>query len=153
MDFGATVTVLAMFAVAAVAVIATYRVKEKRAELQTQVQTKLIERFESAPELIEFLRSETGQEFISGVRVKQAASVSRRMLAGIRAAVFLAVLGLGFLVLWPLTREDGFIYPGVILLALGTGFFLASVVSMKMSRAWGLDQPSAAPHPSTQDVR
>lgn len=152
MDLGATLTSLAMIAVMAVVVVAIFRTKERRAELQTQVQTKLIERFQSAPELIDFLRSPTGQEFISGVRVQQAASVSRKMLGGIRAAIFLAILGLGFLVLWPLTNEDGFIYPGVILLALGVGFFASSMVSLKISRAWGLDQP-AAPPPSTQDVR
>ena len=152
MDLGATLTCLAAVAVVAVVVVASFRTRQKRAELQTQVQTKLIERFESAPELIDFLRSQTGQEFISGVRVQQAASVSRRMLAGIRAAIFLAILGLGFLVLWPLTNEEGFIYPGVILLALGTGFFVSSMVSMKISRAWGLDQPAGAP-PGTQDVR
>lgn len=135
MDFGSLVASVAFMAVVVIVVMTFARGKERRAELQAEIQAKLIDRFQSAPELIEFLRSPTGQEFVSGVKSQQTALVTRKMLAGIRAAVFLAVLGLGFLVLWPLTNEQGFIYPGVILLAMGGGFYLATVVSMKMSRS------------------
>ena len=151
MDLGAAVSSLAIIAVFGVVALAMFRSKQHRAELQAQIQSKLIDRFQSAPELIDFLKSPTGQEFVSGVRVQQAAVVSRRMLGGIRAAIFLAILGLGFLVLWPLTSEEGFIYPGVILVALGGGFFVSTVGSLKLSRAWGLDQVERAD--GARDVR
>ena len=153
MDFGSALSSIAIVAVVGVVFIAMFRAKQHRAELQAQVQAKLIERFQSAPELIDFLKSPTGQEFVSGVRVQQATVVTRRMLGSIRAAIFLAILGLGFLVLWPLTDEPGFIYPGVILLALGTGFFVSTVVSLKLSRAWGLDQPERLEPSGARDVR
>ena len=151
MDFGSAVSSVAIIAVFGVVAVAMFRSKQHRAELQAQVQSKLIDRFQSAPELIDFLKSPTGQEFVSGVRVQQAAVVSRRMLGGIRAAIFLAVLGIGFLVLWPLSHERGFLYPGVILLSLGGGFFFSTVVSLKLSRAWGLEQAERAD--GAQDVR
>ena len=144
--------ILGAIAVISVLVVSSARTKTRRAELQAEVQTKLIDRFQSAPELVEFLKSPTGQEFVSGVRAQQTAYISRRLLGGIRAAVFFAVLGFGFLVLWPLTREIGFVYPGVILLAMGGGFFLATIVSLKMSRAWGPDGPQNM-QPGGGDVR
>ena len=151
MDFGSAVSSVAIIVVFGIVAIAMFRTKQHRAELQAQVQSKLIDRFQSAPELIDFLKSPTGQEFVSGVRVQQAAVVSRRMLGSIRAAVFLAVLGIGFLVLWPLSNERGFLYPGVILLALGGGFFASAVVSLKLSRAWGMEQAERAD--GARDVR
>ena len=152
MDLGSVVTVIAIVAVVAVVFMTQGRVKERRAELQAEIQSKLIDRFQSAPELIEFLRSPTGQEFVSGVKTQQATLVTRKMLAGIRFAVFFAVLGIGFLVLWPLTNNEGFFYPGVLLLALGGGFYFSTVVALKVSRAWGMDQRDTV-QTSAGDVR
>ena len=152
MDLGSSVATLATLGVVAVVVITIARNKERRAELQAEIQSKLIDRFQSAPELVEFLKSPTGQEFVSGVKTQQAAVVTRKMLAGVRAAVFLGVLGLGFLILWPLTNERGFAYPGVILLALGGGFYFSTIVSLKISRSWGLDQQERV-QPGSGDVR
>src|SRR5512141_1051508 len=112
------ITILGMFALIIVGIVASAQTRQRRAELQAQVQSKLIDRFSSAPELIDFLKSPTGQEFVSGVRSQQTAVVTRRTLGSIRAAVFLAVLGGGFLVLWGAASEEGFMYPGIILLAL-----------------------------------
>ena len=142
------------FAVAIIAIISIFWTRLRKAELQAQVQAKLIDRFSSAPELIDFLKSPTGQEFVSGVKAQQAAVVSRKVIGGIRGAVFLAVLGIGFLALWGLAHEEGFMYPGVILLALGGGMFLSTLVSVKLSRDWGLtdESPKQVP-PSTGDVR
>jgi hypothetical protein len=133
-----TISIVGSFAVMIIVVLSVAQTRQRRAELQAQVQAKLIDRFSSAPELIDFLKSETGQQFVSGVKATQAAAVSRRMLGGIRASVFLAILGLGFLVLWPLANEQGFMFPGVILLALGAGFFVSTMVSVKLSRQWRL---------------
>lgn len=147
-------SIIGCFAFAIIFVMAVARTRQHRAELQAQVQSKLIDRFQSAPELIDFLKSSTGQEFISGVRVKQTTYVTRRLVGSIRAAVFLAVLGLGFLILWPLTGEPAFIYPGVLMLALGGGFYFSAIVSVKMARDWGLDQqPPGATQVSAGDGR
>jgi len=140
------------FAFLIILVVSTARTKQKKAELQAQIQTKLVERFESAPELIDFLKSQTGQEFISGVRMTQTGAVHRKLIGSMRAAIFLGVLGFGFLILWPLANEQGFIYPGILLLFLGAGFFLSSWFSLKMSRQLGLDRVDDT-QPSGGDVR
>ena len=146
-------SIIGGFAFAMVVVVASARTRQHRAELQAQVQAKLIDRFQSAPELIDFLKSSTGQEFVSGVRVKQTAYVTRRLVGSIRAAIFLVVLGIGFLALWPLTSESGFIYPGVLLMALGGAFYFSAIVSVKMARDWGLEQQPTQTEMSSGDGR
>jgi hypothetical protein len=147
--------IVGSFAVAIIAIICVSLTRLKRAALQAQIQAKLIDRFSSAPELIDFLKSPTGQEFVSGVKSRQAAAVSRKVVGGIQTASFLGVLGIGFLALWGLAHEEGFMYPGVILLALGSGIFLSTFLSVKLSRDWGLtDKPAETPIPmSSGDVR
>ena len=44
------------------------RSRQRRFEVHAQVQQKLIDRFGSAPELIEFLQSPAGREFVTGVQ-------------------------------------------------------------------------------------
>ena len=43
--------------------------KNRRAQAQVEVQTKLIERFGSAKEFIDFLQSPAGRQFVTGVEV------------------------------------------------------------------------------------
>ena len=45
---------------------------------------------------------------------------------------------MGFLAIWIFDDNRGFLYPGFILLGLGVGFFLSTVVSLKLSRNYGL---------------
>ena len=46
--------------------------KNRRAQVQADVQAKLIERFSTSKEFIEFLQSPAGQRFVSGVEVSTA---------------------------------------------------------------------------------
>jgi hypothetical protein len=147
------ISIVGSFAVTIVIVMSIARTRQRRAELQAQVQSKLIDRFESGPELVDFLRSQTGREFVSGVKVTQTAAVNRKLLGSIRTAVFFAVLGIGFLILWGLSGQSGFMYPGVILMTLGAGFFVSTMVSLRLSRDWGLNQPEDGPAASAGDVR
>jgi hypothetical protein len=117
---------------------------------RSQVQTKLIDRFGTASELIEFLESPTGKQFLGDMKEAPRHRAHDRILSSIRSAIVLSFLGIGFLSLgipwdWP-----GFEIPGAILLALGIGFFVAAFVSTKLSRSWGLiDSPGEREHDVT----
>lgn len=114
--------------------------RRRRAELQAEVQTKLIDRFGTAPELIAFLQSEAGRRFVSGFHDAPRHAARNRILRGLRSGIVVSLLGLGFIAVFLIdTRENwGFMYPGFILFALGLGFLGASWLSMKLSRTWGL---------------
>ena len=123
-------------------VVVWWNLKRRRLELQAEVQTKLIERFGSSVELVEFLKSKSGREFVNGVQRGSTGVVADRSIAGIRKAVVLSFIGLGLLVIWGISGEEWVSWFAVLFLALGLGYLAASFVAMRLSRAAELsDEP------------
>lgn len=112
--------------------------KNRRAQAQAEVQTKLIERFGSAKEFIEFLQSPAGRQFVTGVEVTSTLYARDKIISGFGKGIVLSLLGVGFLLIWIFDSNRGFLYPGFILLGLGAGFFLSTMMSLKLSRSYGL---------------
>ena len=125
-------------------VVIVARARQRRQELQADVQSKLIERFGSAMELVDFLHSQAGREFVSGVQTGSRVVAGERVLGGIRRAIILSFGGLACLALWGVTRELGWVFPGFILLALGAGYLVAAMVSMKLSSQLGASPPPSS---------
>jgi hypothetical protein len=109
------------------------RSKQRRAEVQAEVQSRLIDRFGSAPELINFLQSPAGRQFVSGVQSAPATLARERILSGFNRAIVLSMLGLAFLAL-TLWYDDDFAVPASILFSLGIGYLLATFVSWRLSK-------------------
>jgi hypothetical protein len=128
------VGILASFTAAILIVYFTSRSRQRRIEVQAEMQAKLIDRFGTAPELIAFLQSEPGRQFANGVQMAPTLLMQDRVLAGFRRAVVLTVLGLGFLFLTYAADRD-FLIPAVIILALGIGYLLAGLLSLKMTKS------------------
>jgi hypothetical protein len=117
---------------------AVVRGRQRRAELKAQVQNKLIDRFTSGPELLQFLESPQGKELIERVEKQPATAATERIINGIRNGIVMTLLGLAFVGFWLFDDNRGMMFPGFILLALGIAFFISSSVSMKLSKSWGL---------------
>lgn len=112
--------------------------RRRRAELKAEVQTKLIEKFNSAPELLQFLESEKGRELVDTIERQPIITANERILSGIRKGIILTFLGLAFLSIRVFDGNRGVIWPGFILTGLGIAFFVSTFVSMKLSKSWGL---------------
>lgn len=134
------------FMVVAIVYFAT-SARQARARYQAEVQTKLIDRFGSAPELVTFLQSAEGRQFLGTVEAAPKYLAGDRILAGVRKAVVLSFLGLSFLLLNipESTRSEFFIVAGGILLALGVGYFVSTVISFRLSKSWGLVSSASDP--------
>jgi hypothetical protein len=104
--------------------------RNRRAQMQAEVQTKLIEKFGTASEFVQFLQSPAGRQFLAG---SPQAAARYKVFGGVRAGIMLSFLGVGFLFLAIFTERD-FIIPGFILLFLGIGFFLSSAVAMRLTK-------------------
>ena len=129
------IPVIGMLTSTAMVVLIVYFVaksRQRRAELQAEVQTRLIDRFGSAPELIEFLQSPAGQQFVNGVQSAPALMARERIMSGFTRAIVLSMLGAAFLVLTFFYNDD-FAVPAAILFSLGIGYLLATLVSYKLS--------------------
>ena len=108
------------------------RARQRRVEAQVEMQSKLIDRFGSAPELVTFLHSPAGRQFITGVQSAPEVLTRERIMTGFTRAVVLSTLGLAFLGLTLLYDEDWAV-PASIVLALGVGYFLATYISYRLS--------------------
>ena len=120
------------------------RTRQRRYEVQGQVQTKLIERFGSTPELIDFLQSPTGREFVNGVHSAPALLTRERVINGVSRSIILVFVGLCFVGMYFALGEDdirGLLIPAAIFIFLGLGFLIAAIVSYQLSKRFGLAEP------------
>lgn len=106
------------------------RVNQARLARQAETQQQLLAKFQSGSELVEFIETEDGKQFL-----RQFESDPNRMiLVVLSAGIVSTVLGFGLLVL--MIWEDGFLFPGVGTTALGAGLIAAAIISKKLSDQW-----------------
>src|SRR4051795_7179825 len=129
---------LGFFAMVVLIVWASANAKNRRATLQAEVQTRLIDKFSNAPEFVEFLNSDTGKQFLTGVDKMPQLMARDRIVGGISRGVIMTLLGAAFIAIWIADSNIGFMYPGFILIGLGIGFFMSTAISFKMSQRLGL---------------
>ena len=136
---------ITFFAMVAFIVWAGTNAKNRRAAVQAEVQTRLIDKFSNAPEFVDFLNSDTGKQFLTGVDKMPQLMARDRIVGGVSKGVIMTLLGAAFLAIWFAGDNIGFMYPGFILLGLGIGFFISTLISLKMSQRFGLigdDKPT-----------
>lgn len=120
------------------------RAKHNRERLQAQMdlQTRILERFESPQEFTAFLTTSGGQKFLSGLSQESAGwAPAKRILGGLQTGLVLCLLGIGLIVISAIENEVEPAYFGIIALALGLGFLGSSALSYRLSRGWGLLPP------------
>ena len=137
---------LMSFTIAGIIVITVVRARQRRMEMQTEIQSKLIDKFGSTGELGAFLNSDVGRQFVTGVQTTGQRHVHDRALSAVRVGIVFAALGIGFLVLWPLTNSRGLVWPGVLLFVLGAAYFGSAYSMMRFASL--RSQPPSAPPPS-----
>ena len=127
------------FGMIAFIVWANAHTKAQQARYNAEVQTKLIDRFGSGPEMIEFLKSPEGQQFATGISKLPRLAARDRVVGGFTRAIFLTFLGIAFLGLEFTEMENpGFLITGAILLALGLANLVSSAISLRLSKRMGL---------------
>jgi hypothetical protein len=125
-------------------VVILSRARQRRIELQVELQSKLIEKFGSTAELMTFLESSAGRQFVSGVQ--SARTATRNVMAvGIRRAIIVSFLGTGFIALWLITDLNGLAWPGVLFLSLGIGYYVAAMVTSRMDAHTSVTLPPTPP--------
>jgi hypothetical protein len=116
----------------------TNRRRVKIAQLQTEVQVKLIERFGSGAELAEFMGGESGKRLLESTAAERV-PYQQRILGSIQAGIILAVTGAAMAWLGEGHHDlEGFVFLGILACAVGIGFLLAAGAAMLLSKKWGL---------------
>jgi hypothetical protein len=118
----------------------TFR-RARAARLQADVQGKLLDKFGSSRELLDYLHTTQGQRFLDFV-VTERANPYSRILASAQAGVIMTLLGGALLMLQRMATvqeaADALLVFGTLVLTLGIGFLASGALSFILSRSWGL---------------
>jgi hypothetical protein len=110
----------------------------KVAQLQADIQSRLLQRFDSPNALLGYAQSEAGSQFIKSMEIDRSTPYNQ-ILKGVQAGIVFIFFGAGLLRLhaWNIGDEGPLVF-GTLALALGLGFGVAAAVSYFLSRTFGL---------------
>jgi hypothetical protein len=129
----------------------------KASQVQADVHTKLMERMTNNEELLAYVQSPAGRRFLEAAPVRaEADSPSFSAPVGsiiwsLMAGVVLTVVGIGFRYAGGIVKDDAhdaFLVVGVIILSLGVGFIIASMMAFAVSSRLGLFPAKSVPQQS-----
>jgi hypothetical protein len=135
-----------------------YRRWIRLAKVQTEVHTKLLDRFTANDDLLAYIQSPAGSKFLESSPIKLDAgprSVGAplgRILWSVQGGVVLTAGGIGLQVVSGRVADDAS-QPlhalGVLAIALGLGFLISAIISFVISQRLGLIEP-ASPSPRVE---
>jgi hypothetical protein len=114
--------------------------------LQSEVHSKLIDRFASNQELLHYMETEPGKRFLEAAPIPVAFEREQRLpgglgriMAPLQIGIVLSFLGLGLFLIHPLFMI------GIVALMLGLGFIISTIASWRISERLGLLPNRPAP--------
>jgi hypothetical protein len=119
--------------------------------VQTETYNKLLDKFTTNEELINYVRSESGKHFLESASIpfgydlqRRPGSPLSRVLLPLQFGVVVSLVGLGFLYLRNTFKDEpSLLILGVLTLMLGIGFIISAGFSWLLARHSGLLQQSA----------
>jgi heme/copper-type cytochrome/quinol oxidase subunit 3 len=145
-------TSLGLFAWVVKAVI-QHRRWLKASTVQAEVHTKLMDRMTTNEELLNYIQSPAGRRFLESAPVRadvEAPNIAAPVgpiIFSMMMGIVLATVGVGFRLAGNYIGDDSqkaFVVVGLIILALGAGFILASLMAYLVSSRLGLFPARAA---------
>lgn len=122
-----------------VRIVTTSRRQMKMVALQAEMQEKLLDKFGSSEEVIGYLESDAGRQFLDAATFEPT-NPYKRILGSIQTGLILTCAGGAFLFLRDQMTEadDAFVFLGALGLALGLGFLFSALATFVLSKNWGL---------------
>jgi hypothetical protein len=130
-------------------------------KVQTEMHSKLLDRFASSQEVGAYMESEAGKRFLESPRFdtqtgQPASFPYGRILWSVQAGLIGSTLGCGLLFLRGRVPADGnvpLLVFGTLALMIGLGFILSAVASYILSRHFGLLTYQSEPGPNSSVAR
>jgi hypothetical protein len=128
-----------------------YRRWNRLTKIQTDVHTRLMERFQSNEELMAYIHSPAGAKFLESSPIsldagpRQVSAPVGRILWSLQAGLVLLAAGIGLISIRVDSEIASFVdAAGMLVASLGAGFVVSAGVSYMISRRLGLITPVAA---------
>lgn len=115
------------------------RTNHLKAKARIELQKRLLERLNSAQEVVQLMQTEEGRQLLEALTIERTTPLEQ-ILSSVRNGVILTVVGLGGMSLrlfFP-TGFGLFIVIGVFLGSLGMGFLVSAGVAYALSKSWDL---------------
>ena len=115
------------------------RTNHLKAQARIELQKRLLEKLNSAREVVQFMQTEEGRQLLEALTIERTTPLEQ-ILSSVQKGVILTIVGLGGMSLrlfFP-TGFGLFIVVGVFLGALGIGFLVSAGVAYAFSRSWAL---------------
>ncbi len=114
----------------------------RKMKYKNSLQHKLIDKFNTVPELAEFLQTEGGNKFLNQMATEKRGP-QNSLLAAVSKGVILVSIGIAFLVTSPIMSGmvgNSWIFKGlgIFISILGGGFILSAFISYILSKKWGI---------------
>ncbi len=113
--------------------------RSRNARMQADLQARLLDKFNTSQDLLAYVQTEAGQNFMSSLASEQSTPYGR-ILNAVQTSIILIFVGPALLYLKhrvPFT-DDGFMVLGTIITTLGVAFLVAAGVSYVLSKNFGL---------------
>jgi hypothetical protein len=122
-------------------------------KIQTDVHTKILDRFQSNDELLAYIQTPAGRRFLESTPInvdapRALASPISRILWSAQAGAVLSVLGLGISLVSRTTLEEvaaPLAAIGAVVVALGVGFLVSAALAYTLTRRFRLMPEDATP--------
>jgi hypothetical protein len=133
----------------------------KASQVQADVHSKLMDRMTSNEELLAYIQSPAGRRFLEAAPIKPEPDTAGfgapvgPIIWSMMAGIVLATVGAGFRVAASTISEDvqrAFTVVGIILLSLGIGFLIASMMAFMVSARLGLFPARPTPNSGTTNA-
>ena len=113
--------------------------QRRMSTMMFDLQNKVIEKFGTAPEALQYLESEAGRRML-GAASTGPTHPRMRVLSSIQIGLILGAVAVGFLLVRGVMPEaaQGFTIVGVLGACVGGGFLLSGAVAYWLTKSWGL---------------
>jgi len=133
-----------------------YRRWNRLTNLQTDVHTRLLDRFTTSEDLLSYMRTPAGSRFLESSPIvldagpRGVAAPMGRILWTTQGGVVLIAAGIGFLIVSGRVAYDvsqALRVLGVLGIAIGFGLAISAIISFMISRRMGLLESAVSPRP------
>ena len=120
---------------------------------QTEIHSKLIDRFATNQELLEYMNTDSGRRFLEAAPIPIDPDRSQpvpfgmsRVIGPLQLGIVLTMLGIGLLIVEHNVREFAtpFLLAGMVALMPGLGFIISAIVTWRLNTRLGLMPQSAS---------
>ena len=111
----------------------------RRTRYKSQLQSKIVDKFQSVQEFNDFLQSKEGSKFLNFLKFSGLAP-KEKLLSSLSKGIILIMLGISLILVGQIFSDEMkyFIAFGIVFIALGVGFLISTYASYTLSKKWGI---------------